>query len=130
MNRAKYLLDASALTKVPSHEVARGIGNRLERGELAICATVLLSLLAAASPDRRSTLRSYLLACCLQVPTTNADLERAVEVQALVDHGAAVNWPELVAAAVAERNGLVVLHCHEGFGQIAKVTGQSVEWVT
>jgi predicted nucleic acid-binding protein len=129
VNRPKYLLDSSALTKVPGREVAAGIAGRLERGELAICAIVLLSLVAAWSPERRSTLRLHLLACCPQVSTTNADLERAVEVQALVEPGTAANWPELVVAAVAERNGLVVIHSNEAFEQIATVTGQSVEWV-
>lgn len=130
MNRAKYLLDTSALTKVSGHEVAAGLRGRLERGELAICSVVMLSLVAAAPPGQRVSLRSYLLAACAQVPTTNTDLERAVEIQGRLDGDRAAWWPEMVVAAVAEANGLVVLHCNDAFEQIAKVTGQVVEWVT
>ena len=37
--------------------------------------------------------------------------------------------PDLLIAAVAERNALTVLHYDKDFDLIAKVTGQSMEWV-
>lgn len=46
-----------------------------------------------------------------------------------VDHHRAVNLPELLIAAVAEAEGLSVLHDDVDFDRVYSVTGQPVEWV-
>ena len=63
--------------------------------------------------------------------TQDDDLRRALAVQALLaDAGHhPVPWPALVVAAVAERHQVTVLHYDPTFPLIAKVTGQTVEWV-
>lgn len=61
---------------------------------------------------------------------TPAAEDRAVEVQALLaDQGRhrAPSVPDLLIAAVAELNGLVVLHVDKDYEVIAGVTGQVVE---
>ncbi|MGH3611360.1 MAG: hypothetical protein ACRDRK_01810 [Pseudonocardia sp.] len=57
---------------------------------------------------------------------------RAREVQrALIAKGQhrAVAVPDLIVAAVAEIEGLTVLHHDGDFDLIAEVTGQPVEWI-
>lgn len=57
---------------------------------------------------------------------------RAREVQrALIAHGRhrAVAVPDLIVAAVAETEGLTVLHHDGDFDLIAEMTGQPTEWI-
>ena len=61
------------------------------------------------------------------VPIDDAVVERAIEVQALIER-ALPPIPLLVAAA-AERAGLVLLHDDDVFDEIAAVTGQPIERV-
>jgi predicted nucleic acid-binding protein len=61
------------------------------------------------------------------VPIDDAVVERAIEVQSLIDR-ALPPIPLLVAAA-AERAGLVLLHDDDVFDEIAAVTGQPIERV-
>ena len=44
-------------------------------------------------------------------------------------HHRAAGIPDLLIAAVAERNALTVLHYDKDFDLIAKVTGQATEWI-
>ncbi len=56
--------------------------------------------------------------------------ERACTVQRLLsgrDHHRAVSIPDLLVAAMAELEGLTVLHVDKDFDLIADVTGQPVE---
>lgn len=58
--------------------------------------------------------------------------DRAVEVQRLLagrGQHRAPSIPDLLIAAAAELNDLVVLHVDEDFELIAAITGQPVEWV-
>jgi predicted nucleic acid-binding protein len=60
--------------------------------------------------------------------TLDADHIRAQAVYAeLLDDGLCVSWPKLVVAAVAERDGVAVLHHDDVFDLIGKVTGQPME---
>jgi len=61
-----------------------------------------------------------------------ADLERAIEVlELLAKRGKhrATGIADLLQAAQAERDDLVVLHYDAGYELIADVTGQPTEWV-
>ncbi|GAB4002197.1 hypothetical protein GCM10029992_39750 [Glycomyces albus] len=40
-----------------------------------------------------------------------------------------VKLPDLIIAAAAERHRVTVLHYDKDFDRIAKITGQSCEWV-
>lgn len=65
------------------------------------------------------------------VETTDEHLRRARQVERLLasrsQRGRKV--PDLLVAAAAERAGLTLLHYDTDFDLIAKVTGQSCQWV-
>jgi len=130
LSRARYLLDTSAMREPSGVEAAERLSRLLVEGKLAVCSLVRVALVAGAPSDQREAMRFYLSTTTEPLPTDERDFQRALEVQALVDDETALCWPELVVAAVAERRALVILHHNAGFEQIAKVTGQSVEWVT
>ena len=64
-------------------------------------------------------------------PITEAVTSRALEVQHQLalrgQHPIAL--PDLLIAAVAELNGLTVLHYDADYERIAAVTGQPAEWI-
>jgi predicted nucleic acid-binding protein len=66
------------------------------------------------------------------VPTIEADFVRAAKVLEAMcrsGHHRAVGIPNLLIAAVAEREGLAVLHYDKDFDLIARETKQRVDWV-
>ena len=101
-------------------------------GQIATCGIVDLELLfSAMSPAVYAELASTLRALP-RVPVTEAVLDRALEVQALLAEGSqhrAVPLPDLLVAACAESAGLIVLHYDADFERIATITGQPVRWV-
>jgi predicted nucleic acid-binding protein len=58
-------------------------------------------------------------------------VRRAQQVQRLLAarHQRARKVPDLLIAAAAEAENLIVLHCDAEFDRIAGVTGQRTEWV-
>jgi len=66
------------------------------------------------------------------VPTTDADHQRALEVQAeLAAHvrHRALSLVDALLAATAEARDLTVLHYDADFELVAQVTGQGQEWI-
>ncbi len=64
--------------------------------------------------------------------THDEDWRRALEVQASLwrsGHLRAVGLPDLLVAAVAERERVIVLHYDGDHDPIARVTGQPTQWV-
>jgi predicted nucleic acid-binding protein len=64
--------------------------------------------------------------------THDEDWRRTLDVQAAWWRGGrmrAVGLPDLLIAAVAEREHVTVLHYDGDYGLIAQVTGQPVQWV-
>ncbi|MGH3275818.1 MAG: PIN domain-containing protein [Streptosporangiaceae bacterium] len=64
--------------------------------------------------------------------THDEDWHRALQVQAELWRGGrirAVGFRDLLIAAVAEREGVTVLHYDSDYNLIAAVTGQPMEWV-
>ncbi len=60
------------------------------------------------------------------------DFDRSVEVMeklAKKGHHRAVGIPDLLIAAVAERNLLTLIHYDCDFEFIASITGQNIEWL-
>ncbi len=101
-------------------------------GRIATCGIIDLELLfSAASPAVYAELASVLRALP-RVPVTEAVIDRALEVQALLAEGSqhrAVPLPDLLVAACAETAGLIVLHYDADFERIAAITGQPTQWV-
>jgi hypothetical protein len=65
------------------------------------------------------------------LPITESVTDRALGVQRLLAQRGQhrLPLPDLLIAAVAELNGLTVIHYDADYDRIAEITGQSVEWV-
>ncbi len=128
-----YLADKSALTRRETRpEVREIVEPLLLAGRIATCGIVDLELLfSARSPAVYSELTSALRALP-RAPVTEAVVDRALAVQALLakkSQHRAVPLPDLLVAACAESAGLTVLHYDADFERIAALTGQSIQWV-
>lgn len=67
-----------------------------------------------------------------QEPTSASTESRAIQVQgelAARGHHRGPGVADLLIAAIAEEQGLTVLHVDRDFELIAQVTGQTVEWL-
>jgi predicted nucleic acid-binding protein len=128
-----YLADKSALTRRETRPQVREIVEPLLlAGRIATCGIVDLELLySAKSPSVYTALASSLRALP-RVPVTEAVLDRALAVQAMLaarSQHRAVPLPDLLVAACAESAGLAVLHYDADFDRIAELTGQPTRWV-
>jgi len=130
---ATFLADKSALTRRETRpEVREALEPLLVAGEIATCGIVDLELLYSATS--RATYRALAEALdgMPRAPVTDACVQRALEVQAMLAERSqhrAVPLPDLLIAAVAERAGLKVIHYDADFERIAKLTGQEVRWI-
>lgn len=126
-----YLADTSVLARLGTTAVAERVGPLLVDGLVATCPMIDLEVLYSAR-----SLRDYesILAERRAVPSypvTQEVTDRAMEVQ----HGLAARGqhrlplPDLIIAAVAELNDLVVMHYDADYERIAAITGQPVAWV-
>jgi len=64
--------------------------------------------------------------------THNEDWRRALDVQRALWHSGqvrAVGFPDLLIAAVAERERVTLLHYDGDYDLIARITGQQAQWV-
>lgn len=126
-----HLLDTSVLTRLRRPEVRDAIEPRARRGELGragICDLELgFSARSAAEWDETAEdLEAFEL-----VETTAGHLRRARQVQRLLAarHQRGRKVPDLLVAAAAEADGLIVVHYDADFDRIAAVTGQACQWV-
>ena len=128
----RFLVDKSALARMPLESVRRRLAPIIETGEAATCAIVDLEVLYSVRnfEEHRRTRQRRSLAYS-QVGLTDEVFERALDVQGELSKSGRhrVPIPDLLVAAAAEKEGLVVLHYDSGFDTIAGVTGQPVEWV-
>jgi predicted nucleic acid-binding protein len=128
-----YLADKSALTRRETRpEVREILEPLLLSGAIATCAIVDLELLfSATSPAVYKALAAALRALP-RIPLTEAIVDRALAVQALLAERSqhrAVPLPDLLVAACAESAGLTVLHYDADFDRIAELTGQPTRWI-
>ena len=129
---ARYLVDKSALVRMPSPSVRERLAPVIESGEAATCSIIDLEVLfSARDAGEHQRIRERREMAYTRVPLTEGVFRRAVEIQGdLARRG----WhrlpiPDLIVAAAAETAGLTVLHYDADFDRIAEVTGQPVEWV-
>lgn len=127
-----WLIDKSALVRLPSSPDAGGWAERIERGLIRITTVTRLEVgySARSGPELRAGLRQPPLSAMPVEYLTPAIEDRAVEVLTLLaDRGQhrAPFIPDLIIAATAELAGLTVLHLDKDFDVIADITGQSVE---
>ena len=128
----RYLVDKSALERMPLEPVRRRLGPLIEDGEAATCSIIDLEVLFSARSARdHHEIRERRRLAYHQVPLSQEVFDRAIDVQSkLAETGQhRLPIPDLIIAAAAETHGLVVLHYDADFDRIAAVTRQPVEWV-
>lgn len=129
---ARYLVDKSALARMPLASVHQRLGPIIEAGQAATCSIVDLEVLySARNHEEHERIRARRELAYTRVPLTQKVFDRAVEVQSHLAKKARHRLPiaDLIVAAAAEEAGLAVLHYDGDFDRIAEVTGQPVEWV-
>lgn len=128
----RWLIDKSAL-RLHDPAFAAALIPRVAAGRVAICWVTELEVgFSARSAEDYARLQDDVLAPMVRVVMPVAAEARSRQVQvALVARGAhrGVAIPDLIVAAVAEIEGLTVLHHDRDFDLIAAVTAQPTEWV-
>lgn len=129
------LFDTSALilaARMPA--IGDILADAVTADELAITEPILLEYLNGARNQAEYELFSSGFGAARLLPATAHDWNRALEVHGALarmgaGHQRSVRIQDLVIGAVAERNGVPVLHYDEDFDRIAAITGQPTRWV-
>lgn len=135
MSDETWLIDKSALIRIPESPDVAEWNNRIERGLVHITNVTRLEIGFSArsgSSARRDFRETPLAAMPVQYLTPTIE-DRALEVQMLLaDIGKhrAPSIPDLLIAATAELVGLTVLHIDKDFDVISGLTGQPTHRLT
>ena len=133
MSPAFYLIDTSGLFRIFQEQHRQVWSDQLASGVIATCPIVELEFLySARSRADRTEKRRMLEAVFGSVPMSGGAYERADEVQqALTERGQhrSAGAVDLLIAATAERERLVLLCDDRDFETISSVTGQPVRRV-
>lgn len=130
MSPALYLVDTSGLFRILQEQHRQAWADQLTSGVIATCPIVELEFLySARSRADRAEKRCALQAVFGSVPMSDDAYERADEVQkALTERGQhrSAGPVDLLVAATAERERLILLCDDKDFEVVASVTGQPV----
>jgi len=130
---ARYLADTSALARLRHPPVAEALGPLIEAGLVATCGVIEFELAwAARTSAELDELRADRDAGYEWLATQDEDWRRALRVHAELWRSGqlrSVGLPDLLVAAVAEREHVTVLHYDADYDLVAQVTGQPVRWV-
>jgi len=130
---ARYLADTSALARLRHLPVAEVLGPLIEAGLVATCGVIEFELAwAARTSAELDELRADRDAGYEWLATRDEDWRRALQVQAELWRSGqvrSVGLPDLLVAAVAEREHVTVLHYDADYDLVAQITGQPVRWV-
>ena len=130
---ARYLADTSALARLRHPPVAEALGPLIEAGLVATCGVIEFELAwAARTSAELDELRADRDAGYEWLATQDEDWRRALQVHAELWRSGqmrSVGLPDLLVAAVAEREHVTVLHYDADYDLVAQVTGQPVRWV-
>lgn len=130
-----YLIDTSAASRIlTSSDVREPWQDQLSSGVIAMCDLVELEMLYSARSladrlDKRATFRTLFS----WAVTPDGVWVRVHQVQQLLtersEHRSA-GAVDLLVAAIAEMNGLILLHHDRDFDTVGRATGQPTVWVT
>ena len=130
---ASHLADTSALARLRHPAVAEVLSPLIEAGLVATCGVIEFELAwATRTCTEFDDIRADRDAGYEWLATHDEDWRRALEVQAALWRAGrmrSVGLPDLLVAAVAERERVAVLHYDADYELIAAVTGQPVRWV-
>ena len=129
---ARYLVDKSALARMPLEPVRARLAPILDTGEAATCSVIDLEVLySARNHEAHRRIRHRRDLAYTRIPLTESIFQRAIELQGSLAERAQhrIPIPDLVIAATAESAGLTVLHYDADFDRITEITGVPTEWV-
>jgi predicted nucleic acid-binding protein len=130
---ATHLADTSALARLHRPEVAAVLGPLLEAGLVATCGVIEFEIgWSARNSMELNQIRADRDEGYEWLATHDGDWRRALQVQAALwrkGRVRAVGFPDLLVAAVAEREQVTLLHYDSDYDLIAGVTGQPASWV-
>jgi predicted nucleic acid-binding protein len=130
---ATHLADTSALARLGRPEVAAALGPLIEAGLIATCGVIEFELgWATRTSAEFDQVRADRDAGYEWLATHDQDWHRALEVQATLwrtGRVRAVGFPDLLVAAVAERERVTLMHYDSDYELIAEVTRQPMQWV-
>ncbi|HEX7183671.1 MAG TPA: PIN domain nuclease [Thermoanaerobaculia bacterium] len=130
--KARYLIDKSALARMPLEPVRERLAPIIESGEAATCAIIDLEILfSARNAEEHERIRQRRALAYYSLPVTEENLQRAIAIQGELARSGRhrIPIPDLIIAAIAEAAGLILLHYDRDFDLIAEVTGQPTEWI-
>ena len=130
---ARYLADTSALARLHHQVVAAALVPLIESGVVATCGVIEFELgWATRSSAEFDQVRADRDAGYEWLATLAEDWRRALDIQASLWRSGrmrAAGLPDLLIAAVAERERVTVLHYDSDYDLITQVTGQPTQWV-
>jgi predicted nucleic acid-binding protein len=130
---ARTIADTSALARLGQPAIASALGPLIEAGLVATCGVIEFELgWATRTPAELDQLRADRDLGYEWLPTLDEDWRRALDVQASLWRSGlvrAVGFPDLLIAAVAERERVTILHYDSDFDHIAAITSQPVQWI-
>jgi hypothetical protein len=128
----RYLVDTSVFARLTKPAVAAAFAPLAAGRELALSNPVAFELgYSARNPEDYREVADRLQSFPA-VRTTDADHQRALEVQAALaarSEHRALSLVDALVAATAEARGLTVLHYDGDFELVAQITGQTHEWI-
>jgi predicted nucleic acid-binding protein len=126
-----HLVDTSVLTRLRADPVRGVIEPFAQFGYVARLGITDLEIGFSARDAAEWDGLMSALAIFDLVELTGAHVARSRQVQRMLAerHLRGRKVPDLLIAAAAEEQGLVILHYDSDFDMIAEVTGQPVEWV-
>jgi predicted nucleic acid-binding protein len=131
--RPRYIADQSALARLRYPEVSAVLSPLILAGDVVTCGIIELEILySARSLSDLTSIRATRAVAFNQVSMTQADFDRAADLmEELARRGLhrAVGIPDLLLAAVAEREQLTLLHYDSDYDFVAGVTSQPIQWV-
>jgi len=130
--KARYLIDKSALARMPLAAVRSRLAPIIEAGEAATCAIIDLEVLfSARNYEEHERIRRRRALAYESVPITESILQRAIDVQAELARTGRHRVPiaDLIIAAAAEAANLTLLHYDHDYDLIAEITRQPTTWV-
>jgi predicted nucleic acid-binding protein len=134
VNRALYLIDTSGLFRILQGDLRKSWSDHIAAGVIAICPVVELEFLhSARSLADRLEKRQLLQILFGWVSMHEGAYDRATQVQQLLTETGkhrSAGPVDLLIAATAERERLIVLCDDRDYQTVAAVTGQPVKLVT
>jgi len=132
MARTLYLADTSVFARLSKPGVSAAFAPMVAKAQVAICSPVAFELGYSARNAEDHQALSDRLPAFPMAQVTEADLRRALDVQALLAARAlhrALSLVDGLVAAIAEARELTVLHYDADFELVAEITGQRQLWI-